>query len=95
MSDIIGLEPEKVNTIESRNVVLEISEEDVSNNIELACPTNQYSNHIYDVRKRSLFLVKRDKWFEPIYAFHNRTDNKPNITSTFTEYDRELPSTMR
>ena len=76
-------------------VVLEISEEDVSNNIELACPTNQYSNHIYDVRKRSLFLVKRDKWFEPIYAFHNRTDNKPNITSTFTEYDRELPSTMR
>ena len=26
MSDIIGLEPEKVNTIESRNVVLEISE---------------------------------------------------------------------
>jgi hypothetical protein len=84
-------------------IVLEIPEDDVSNNVELACPTNQYSNNIYDVRRRSLFLIKREKkgrrgkWFEPIYAFHNRDSKsvKPKLTSTFTEYDRELPSTLR
>jgi len=74
-------------------VVLEMPEDDTTNNIDLACPSNHYSNHIYDVRKSSLILLKRENWFEPIYAFHN--SSKPKVITTFTEYNRQLPSSLR
>lgn len=74
-------------------IVLEMPEDDTTNNIELACPSNHYSNHIYDVRKSSLILIKRENWFEPIYAFHNSA--KPKVFTTFTEYNRQLPSSLR
>jgi hypothetical protein len=75
-------------------IILEIPEDDATNNIELVCPTNHYSNHSYDARKRSLILIKRENYFEPIYGY--RTDgNKIHITKTFSEYDRKLPKTLR
>ncbi len=88
-------------------IVLEIPEDDISNNIELACPTNQYSDHIYDGRKKSIFLIKREKRkkgggrFEPIYAYYNRMSKstKPKITAAFKERDidnnKKLPSSLK
>ena len=75
-------------------IILEIPENDTTNNIELVCPTNHYSINIFDSRKRSLILVKRENYFEPIYGYHN--DGKTiNITKTFSEYDKTLPKTLR
>jgi hypothetical protein len=75
-------------------IVLEIPEDDITNNIELVCPTNHYSIHTYDARKRSLMLIKRENYFEPIYGYHN--DGKTiHITKTFSEYDKKLPKTLR
>jgi hypothetical protein len=63
-------------------IILEIPENDTTNNIELVCPTNHYSINTFDSRKRSLILVKRENYFEPIYGYHN--DGKIiNITKTF------------
>ena len=77
-------------------IILEIPEDDITNNIELVCPTNRYSTHIYDVRKRSLILIKRDNYFEPIYGYRNDLErNIIQITKTFSEYDRKLPKTLR
>jgi hypothetical protein len=77
-------------------IILEIPDDDITNNIELVCPTNRYSTHIYDVRKRSLILIKRDNYFEPIYGYRNDLDkNIIQITKTFSEYDRKLPKTLR
>jgi hypothetical protein len=75
-------------------IILEIPEDDPTNNINLVCPTNHYSAHIYDARKRSLLLVKRDNYFEPIYG-HRNDGKKINITKTFSEYDKNLPKTLR
>ena len=75
-------------------IILEIPENDITNNIELVCPTNNYSVHTYDARKRSLILIKRENYFEPIYGYHN--DAKTiHITKTFSEYDTQLPKTLR
>jgi len=77
-------------------IILEIPDDDITNNIELVCPTNRYSTHIYDVRKRSLILIKRENYFEPIYGYRNNLDrNIIQITKTFSEYDRQLPKTLR
>ena len=75
-------------------IILEIPENDITNNIELVCPTNHYSIHPFDARKRSLILIKRENYFEPIYGYRN--DGKTiHITKTFSEYDKTLPKTLR
>ena len=75
-------------------IILEIPENDVTNNVELICPTNHYSANAYDVRKRSLILVKRENYFEPIYGYKN--DGKTiHVTKTFSEHDKKLPQTLR
>jgi hypothetical protein len=73
---------------------LEIPENDITNNVELVCPTNHYSIHTFDSRKPSLILIKREGYFEPIYGYRN--DGKIiHVTTTFTEYDPKLPNTLR
>jgi hypothetical protein len=77
-------------------IILEMPDDDVTNNIELVCPTNKYSTHIYDSRKQSLILIKRDNYFEPIYGYHNNLKKGViQITSTFNEYNLKLPKTLR
>jgi hypothetical protein len=70
-------------------IILELPEDDSSNNIELVCPTNHYSNDTFDERKKSIFLIKREKWFEPVFSFRN-TSGKQVISPTFSESDRKL-----
>jgi hypothetical protein len=77
-------------------IILEMPEDDITNNIELVCPTNRYSTHIYDARKPSLILIKRENYFEPVYGHHYSTKNdKLHVTKTFSEYDRQLPKNIR
>ena len=75
-------------------IILEIPEDDATNNIELVCPTNHYSIHAFDARKRSLILIKRENYFEPVYGYRNNGKNI-HITKTFSEYDKKLPKTLR
>ena len=77
-------------------IILEMPEDDITNNIELVCPTNRYSAHIYDTRKHSIILIKRENYFEPVYGYHNNSDkNELYVTTTFTEYDRYMPKTLK
>jgi hypothetical protein len=75
-------------------IILEIPEDDATNNIDLVCPTNHYSANTYDTRKRSLILIKRENYFEPIYGYFN-DGKRIHITKTFSEYDKKLPKTLR
>lgn len=75
-------------------IILEILDNDVTNNVELICPTNHYSNHFYDPRKRTLIIVKHDQFFEPIYSYRNE-ETKISIVKTFSEYDSHLSKSLR
>jgi hypothetical protein len=75
-------------------IILEIPEDDATNNIELVCPTNHYSVHAFDARKRSLILIKREQYFEPIYGYRN-DGKRVFVTKTFSEYDSKLPKSLR
>jgi hypothetical protein len=70
-------------------IILELPEDDSSNNIELVCPTNHYSSDIFDERKNSIFIIKRENWFEPVFSFRN-TGGAQVIGATFSENDRKL-----
>lgn len=49
--------------------ILEIMNQDITNNVELVCPTNAYSSPLYDPRKETLILVKQGEVYEPVYLY--------------------------
>jgi len=50
-------------------VILEIMNQDITNNVELVCPTNTYSSPLYDPKKETLILVKQGDVYEPVYLY--------------------------
>ena len=66
--------PEGINLI-----IFELTNDDITNNVKIICPTNHYSNHFFDINKRTVLLLKQDKYYEPIYAIED-TKIKYNIT---------------
>jgi len=75
-------------------IILEILNNDITNNVELICPTNHYSNVMYDSRKRTLIIVKQGPYFEPIYSYRDE-QKRISVVKTFSELDPHLSKTMR
>ena len=65
-------------------IILEITNKDTTDNIELLCPTNAYSNLFYDPNKGTLLLLKQDNYYEPIYLYENK-DGSIFLTKMFFE----------
>jgi hypothetical protein len=49
--------------------ILEIMNQDITNNVELVCPTNAYTSTMYDPKKETLVLVKQGEVYEPLYLY--------------------------
>jgi len=75
-------------------IILEILDNDITNNVEFICPTNHYSNNIYDSRKRTLILIKQNNYFEPLYSYKNE-EKRISIIKTFSEYDPHLSKNVK
>jgi hypothetical protein len=63
-------------------VVLEIQDNDDTDNVSLICPTN--SNVEYDPKKETFILLKKGAFYEPIYQYLE-TKNELHITKGFRE----------
>jgi hypothetical protein len=75
-------------------VIFEITDNDITNNVELLCPTNHYSNQVYVARRKTLILIKRENIFEPIYSYLD-TGKKLRVVKMFSEYDPTLAETSK
>ena len=86
-------------------VVIQITDNDITDNVEFICPTNSYTNTFYDPSRDTILLVKQGDYYEPVYFY--RTDNrgqplvamKPflsdhNMTSQFANLLRILQSDL-
>ena len=50
-------------------IILEIPDDDITDNIEIVCPSNHYSNSLFDSKKASIILMRKNNMFEPIYVY--------------------------
>ena len=75
-------------------IILEIVNNDTTNNIDIICPTNHYSNEFYNSSKQTLFIVKQDEQYEPIYTYENKIKNL-KIIKTFSEHSQSLSANIR
>ena len=95
--DIICIPNQMLFTNGINLIIFEILNDDITNNIELICPTNHYSSHIYDPKKRNLILIKQrkkdDVYFEPVYSYRKEVHIK--IKKTFSELEPSLSPSLR
>ena len=75
-------------------IIMDIVNNDSTNNIELLCPTNHYSNEFYNPSKQSLFIVKMDDLYEPIYSYENKVKST-KVVKTFSELSLTLQANIR
>lgn len=79
-------------------VIFEIPEDDETGNLEIVCPTNHYSSKPFVASKRTIMLMKKQGYFEPIYLFNNAKEEvdrflyreanligKPNIKAVLSK----------
>jgi len=76
-------------------IIFKIPDDDITNNIELICPTNHYVSDFYDSRKPTVILVEQGNYYEPIYSYTNKGNDKLVISKEFKEHDPNLSNNMR
>ena len=55
-------------------IILDITNEDTTDNIKIICPKQSYSNEFIDLKKKCLLLIQKNEYFEPIYLINNTID---------------------
>ena len=80
--DIISL-PNKNLFPEGLNlVILELVQNDITDNVEIICPTNSYTSELFDINKYTLLLIKSKEFYEPIYILED-IQTKFKLTKLF------------
>ena len=84
--DLVSRPNPKLFTQGINMVIMELPRNDITDSIDLICPTNTYSKTKFDVDKPTVFLVKSTinqyPLFEPVYLYNNETKK---TTRTFTK----------
>ena len=75
-------------------VIFELPKSDITNNVQLLCPTNHYSDQFYEARKPTIILIKEDGYYEPIYSY-STNKKKISIIKEFKEFDPNLSKTLK
>jgi hypothetical protein len=76
-------------------VIMEISDKDITNNVEIICPTNTYSKNIYNTRKQTILIIKKGDYYEPIYMYKVDDENNLEVRMRFSLNDRYLMSNIK
>ena len=66
-------------------IIIQIPNDDLTDNVEIICPTVSASNKSYDFTNRETFiLLKQDDFYEPVYLYEEK-DKMIRLTKAFLE----------
>ena len=55
-------------------IILQISDDDITERVQFICPSNAYSSVEYDERKETALIVKQGSFYEPVHLYeHNES----------------------
>jgi hypothetical protein len=69
-------------------VIFQLPNDDITNNVQLLCPTNHYSKEFYNSKKPTAIIVKQDDYYEPIYSYTIK--EKLEIITQFKETGQKI-----
>jgi hypothetical protein len=70
-------------------VIIELARKDITDNVELICPSNHYSSSFFDAKKSAILILKIDNYYEPIYTYKTNAD-EITINRTFNIMDNKV-----
>lgn len=79
-------------------VILSVTDNDITDNVELICPTNSYLSKIHDKNKNTLILVEQENYYGIVSVYDNTDDvNTIKRISTFGNQENlpELRKTLK
>jgi len=79
-------------------VILDIPNDDITNNIKIICPTNHYSLTAYDLKKPTLLLLRQGEYYEPLYTYRyekTKGTTRTFVGKLFSELDPELSPNIK
>jgi hypothetical protein len=74
--------------------IFEITNNDITNNIEFICPLNSFSKYKFNPYIETIFIIKRDNFYEPLYLYNSSKQNV-FVQKMFTIQNKYLPKIIR
>ena len=74
-------------------VIFQIPNDDITNNVQIICPTNHYSKEFYNSDKSTIIMMKEGGYYEPIYSYTIK--DKLDIVTIFEEGGSKMSPTMK
>jgi hypothetical protein len=71
-------------------IILQIPNDDLTDNVEIICPTVSMSNKSFDSKKETVVLIKQEQFYEPIYLY-TENDGVIHLVKSFTEKSAMKP----
>jgi len=75
-------------------ILIEVVNNDETNNVEIICPTNQYSSQKYDPQLGSIIIIKQGNFYEPIFSYTNNEKNI-QVSQIFYQIDKNTNGQLR
>ena len=88
--DIISRPNEKLFKHGNNIILVQIPDDDITNNVQVICPTNAYSGEVFDINRKTIIIMKRDVYYEPIYLFESKANGKFSVLGRFALKSKTL-----
>ena len=88
--DIISRPNDKLFKHGNNIILLHIPDDDITNNVQVICPTNAYSGEVFDINRKTIIIMKRDVYYEPIYLFESKANGKFSVLGRFALKSKTL-----
>lgn len=82
--DIISRPNDKLFKHGNNIILIHIPDDDITNNVQVICPTNAYSGEVFDINRKNIIIMKRDTYYEPIYLFESKSNGKFTVLGRFS-----------
>ena len=91
--DLISYPNEKLFKDGINLLILEMNENDITNNINLICPTNHYSGQLFDINRNTIILIKNGNYYEPIYTVEDKVKSIL-VTKLFNNKNKNISNNL-
>ena len=82
--DIICMPNEKLFPHGLNLIILNIPDNDITQNIGIICPSNHYSNTLFDGKKLTALIVYRNNFYEPVFRRTKKSKTELTIETKFS-----------
>ena len=79
-------------------LILKSPTDDITNKIEIVCPTNHFSGEFFSKNKPTLILFEKDNYYEPIYQYTRKSQGNKYIVDKLVDtynVERTAPQIAR